>query len=142
MLDNPRSIITERVRDPSKRGILPSVPPTPEPIDLGFSVADAESPRLELAGQTLTARFEDWKDQPVVAVFENVIGVRWQEADHYYGPDDRYDSCFVITDSPWLAEHEQQGMTFGAVAFRHLKLNFNAAGILEVLCTTVRRERE
>ena len=109
--------------------------PRPESIDLGFVVADAESPRLELEGQVLTLRFVDWTDHEVVAVFENAIAVRWQEAEHFFGPEDRYDSCSEILDSPWLAEHERQGMTFGDLNFRHLKMNFNAAGVLEVLCT-------
>jgi hypothetical protein len=110
---------------------------TPRSVDLGFSVADAEYPHFELDQQTLTLHFRDWTERTVVAVFDNTIAVRWQEAEHYFGPDDRYDSCFEIVDSPWLAEHERQHATYGGLDFRHLKLNFNAAGILEVLCTTV-----
>lgn len=114
---------------------------TTEPIDLGFSVADAESPDLNLSGQTLTVRFVDWTESPIVFVCRNVIAVRWQEADTYIDEADRYDATRVVANSAWLAEHDRLGCLFGDDPFVHLKLNFNAAGILEILCTTTFTER-
>jgi len=68
-------------------------------------------------------------------VCRDAIAVRWQEADRYIDANDRYDGTFVVRNSEWLAEHDRQRMLFGKEPFQHLKLNFNAAGILEVLCT-------
>ena len=110
----------------------------PEPIFLGFSVADGEAPELSLVGQVLTARFVDAHGQRIVVTFEDALAVRWQEADHYYGPGEQYDGCNVIGDSPWLAEHTRQSLTWAGTEFRHLKLNFNGAGVLEVICSIVR----
>jgi len=107
-------------------------------INPGFSVADGESPKLELDGQTLTLRFVDWQECAVTVRFADAVAVRWQEAEHYYEGDDPYDGCSLVEDSPWVAEHVRQGCTFGEAEFRHIKLNFNAAGILEVLCTDLR----
>jgi hypothetical protein len=110
----------------------------PEPIFLGFSVADANAPELSLFGQVLTARFSDAHGQRIVVIFEDALAVRWQEADHSYGPDEQYDGCNMILSSSWLAEHARQSLTWDGTEFRHLKLNFNGAGALEVICSTVR----
>lgn len=107
------------------------------PIDVGFVVADAEAPRLELRDQSLTLSFVDWKDNDVRAKFSDVIGVRWQEADGHLLPGERDDSVYLIEDSTWLSEHDRQAVTWTDSGHRHLRLNFNAAGVLEVLCTTV-----
>lgn len=106
-------------------------------MDLGFSIADAERPSLQLDGQKLTIRFSDWRDQPVGVTFDDTIGVRWQEAEYFYSSDERFDSAHLIEHSAWLREHERQAMAWADSGHRHLKLNFNAAGILEVLCTNV-----
>jgi hypothetical protein len=112
-----------------------------EAIGLGFVVADATSPSLNLDGQVLTVRFLDWQEQTITLVCYDVIALRWQEADRYIDENDRFDSTFVVQHSEWLAEHKRQGILFGAGQFQHLKLNFNAAGILEVLCTRTQVER-
>lgn len=111
---------------------------TSEVVQLGFSVADAKSPELHLVRQKLTVRFKDWQEHRVTLAFSDVIAVRWQEADHYVDDGDQYDSTVVVHDSAWLAEHERQAVTWENSQHQHLKLNFNAAGILEVLCTGVR----
>ena len=106
-----------------------------EPIALGFSVADASSPRLNLADQVLTVTFTDWREQSITLVCQDTVAVRWQEAERQVD-NERDDDTFVVSNSTWLAEHESRGLLWGAKPFRHLKLNFNAAGTLEVLCTT------
>ena len=113
-----------------------------EPIDLGFSVAGASSPELNLSGQKLAVTFTDWTARRITLVCRDVVAVRWQEAEQYIDDDDRYDASRIVVDSEWLAEHDRLGALFGDVPFLHLKLNFNAAGILEVLCTTISSERE
>jgi hypothetical protein len=108
-----------------------------EIISLGFTVADAQAPSLHLAEQRLLVSFVDWKDTRVEADFADVIALRWQEAEYLIDDLERYDSVHLVHDSLWLAEHERQQMTWANSNHRHLKLNFNAAGILEVLCTDV-----
>lgn len=105
------------------------------PADLGFSVADASSPVVHLHGQTLTVEFLEWTDRKVILTCADVIAVRWQEAEWSVDGADRYDNTCLVADSEWLNEHDRQGILFGSKPFRHLKLNFNAAGVLEVLCT-------
>ena len=105
------------------------------PIDLGFSVADASSPAVQFDGQALTVKFSEWTERTVTLKCFDVIGVRWQEAEWSVDEADRYDSTCLVENSEWLNEHHRQGVLFGDKPFRHLKLNFNAAGVLEVLCT-------
>ncbi len=108
-----------------------------EIINLGFAVADAEGPTLHFSQQHLELTFVDWKDNEVRVEFADVIAVRWQEAEYYIDDRERFDSVHLVHDSAWLAEHDRQNMTWEGSNHRHLKLNFNAAGILEVLCTDV-----
>lgn len=107
-----------------------------EIINLGFTVADAQAPSLQLADQRLLLSFVDWKDAHVEVVFNDVIALRWQEAEYVIDDEERFDSVHVVHDSLWLSEHERQHMTWPDSNHRHLKMNFNAAGILEILCTT------
>jgi len=111
-----------------------------EIVNLGFTVADAESPRLQLEGQVLILGFMDWKEEQVTVRFSDVIAVRWQEAEYVIDEGERFDSTHVVHESAWLGDHERQNVTWGGAQHRHLKLNFNAAGILEVLCTEVHVE--
>jgi hypothetical protein len=111
-----------------------------EITNLGFTVADAESPCLRLEGQALVVDFKDWKEQRVTVRFSDVIAFRWQEAEYFIDEHERFDSTHVVHESAWLAEHERQNVTWQGSEHRHLKLNFNAAGILEILCTDVRVE--
>lgn len=109
-----------------------------EVINLGFVVADAEAPKLTMDEHQLTVKFLDWADRHVKVLFTDCIALRWQEAERFLDDADRYDSTVLVHDSEWLQEHDRQGHTqMEGRQFRHLKLNFNAAGQLEVLCTSV-----
>ena len=91
-----------------------------------------------MESQQLTVEFLDWRDKRVAVAFADCIALRWQEAEQFLDDADRYDATVVVHDSEWLQEHDRQGHTqMGGREFRHLKLNFNAAGQLEVLCTAV-----
>ena len=107
-----------------------------EAVSLGFSTADASSPAIHLGGQTLEVRFVDWQDRPVALTCRDVFGVRWQEAEHYLGQSERFDGTYRVVGSAWIAEHEGQGLIPKGLEVIHLKLNFNASGILEVLCAS------
>lgn len=114
-----------------------------EVINLGFVVADGEAPKLTLGKQQLTMEFLDWRDSRVTVHFADCLALRWQEAERFVDEADPYDSTVLIHDSEWLREHERQGHThMGGRQFRHLKLNFNAAGQLDVLCTSLDVESE
>jgi hypothetical protein len=107
-----------------------------ELISLGFDIADGEQIELNYASSELTLRFVDWHDAPVVAVFRDTVAFKWQRAEHVAG-DERFDSGHIIHDSEWLAEHVRQREA--TEEHQHLKLNFNAAGVLEVICVGVDR---
>ncbi len=106
-----------------------------EPIELGFSVADAERPTASYDGEELELRFHDWAARPHVVTFVATIAFRWQDADAV-GAGEAFDGSNLIVDSPWLAEHAAQELT--TPKHRHLKLNFNTGGCLEVICANVR----
>ena len=102
-----------------------------ELISLGFDIADGEQIELIYADSELTLRFVDWHDKPIVAVFRDTVAFKWQRAEHV-ADDERFDSSHIIHNSDWLAEHLRQREA--TEEHQHLKLNFNAAGVLEVLC--------
>jgi hypothetical protein len=107
-----------------------------KPINLGFVIADAEDVRLAYDGQRLVASFTDWQEQPCRVTFHETVAFRWQRAEHV-GPGEAFDAANVIDGSPWLDDHRRQAEATDE--HRHLKLNFNAAGCLEVICTDVRQ---
>ncbi|MDA0137630.1 hypothetical protein [Solirubrobacter deserti] len=109
---------------------------TGRPVDLGFSIADAEEVELAHDGDDLTVSFTDWADRRRSVTFTDTVALRWQRADDV-APGEAYDGANEIADSPWLERHRQAGEATGE--HRHLKLNFNAAGCLEVLCSAVAR---
>jgi hypothetical protein len=113
------------------------MPERTDAIDLGFSVADADRPSLSLDGRALTLRFVDWQERPVVVEFDDTIAVRWQSAEYLIDENERFDSAHLVHGSAWLAAHERELEL--EPGHRHVKLNFNALGVLEVICTAIRR---
>jgi hypothetical protein len=108
-----------------------------EPISLGFSIADAEDVDLSYDGDVLQLRFTDWHGRRLALTFEDAVAFRWQRAEDVQ-PGEVYDGSNIDRDSAWLAGHRRQQEAAGD--HRHLILNFNAAGRLEVLCTRVSHE--
>jgi hypothetical protein len=105
-----------------------------EPVSLGFVIADGERVELAYDGDDLRLRFLDWREDQVAVSFRSTIAFRWQGAEEV-APDERFDAAHVIHESEWLAENVRQNEA--TPAHRHLKLNFNAAGCLEVICESV-----
>ncbi len=102
---------------------------TARPYDLGFSTADAEDVRLDFDGADLQLRFVDWRERPVIHRFHDVLAYRWGlDID----PDLRDDQVYEIVDSPWL-EREAELAEEPRESYLHLKLAFNAQGVLDVL---------
>jgi hypothetical protein len=103
-------------------------------IDLGFSIADGEDVELVYSGHDLVLTFTDWREKRRRVVFSDTVAMRWQRADDTR-PGETYDGANLVVDSPWLNQHRQQFEA--SIEHRHLKLNFNAAGCLEAICTKV-----
>jgi len=110
-------------------------------IDPGFSTADAESVSLLLKKRTGILEFIDWREHPVRVTLENVVALKWQEADSS-GPEDRDDLPYEIVNSGWLKEHLVQHVVEEKEEHKHYKFCFNAAGVLEVICSGIRIESE
>jgi hypothetical protein len=77
--------------------------------------------------------FVDAGNRLVSARFHDAAAVSWQVVGQY-GAGERDDRCYEIIGSRWLAEHQDE---WAMPELRHLKLNFNLAGVLEVVCTAV-----
>ena len=108
-----------------------------EIVDLGFSVADAEDITFKHDGADLVLEFNDWQENHISIKCENTLGFRYQAAEYEISDSERYDSCHIVHDSDWVKEHLKQGEAWENEAWYHYKLNFNAAGIIEVLCSNL-----
>ncbi|OMH26650.1 hypothetical protein [Motiliproteus sp. MSK22-1] len=106
-----------------------------EIIDLGFSVADAEDITFKFDGADLVLEFNDWKEKHVTIRCENTLGFKFQNAEYELSGSERFDSCHIVHDSEWLEEHLKQGEAWESEKWLHYKLNFNAAGVVEILCS-------
>jgi len=104
-----------------------------EPFNPGFSTADAQYPSLELRAGELHLRFIDWREQPIHAVFDDVVAFQWGEAQG--ATELRNDESYVVTNSPWLNQYQREELA--TAAHRHFKLCFNEVGVLEVLALGV-----
>ena len=111
---------------------------TAEIVDLGFSVADAEEPKIEYEEASLLLSFTDWKEERMKVRFHDVSAFRWQEAEYYVDQEnERFDSCHIISNSNWLKTHEKQSELVAPSGSKHYKLNFNASGVFEIICTRI-----
>jgi len=102
----------------------------------GFSVADAEQPRLSFDANMLTVIFREWTEDQIELQFPACYAVRWQ-AVIKLKPEERGDEVLEITGSKWLADHRNYEAIAPQEPIRHFKLNFNAWGQLEVLAEDI-----
>jgi hypothetical protein len=116
--------------------------PVAQIVDLGFSVADGENIKVSYENQALRVSFVDWQEKPITFLCHDTVAFRWQEAEYILSDKERDDSPYKIIDSAWLRLHEEQSMTWEGPTFHHYKLNFNAAGILEMICSRIERIAE
>lgn len=93
--------------------------------------ADAEHPRFIFDLGRVVLDFVDGQENPVKVVFDDVVAVRWQDAEST-GPQDRDDCAYEILDSEWLGLHLTQKAADSD--HRHLRLCFNACGVFDVIC--------
>jgi hypothetical protein len=102
-----------------------------EPYDLGVSIADAEAVMLAYDGSDLSLNFADWQELPRAVRFTDAVAFKWQRAEEVRSGE-RFDGAHTVNGSAWLAFYRRQDEA--TADHRHLKLNFNAAGTLEVIC--------
>jgi hypothetical protein len=69
------------------------------PLDLGFSIADAEDVRFAYDGDELLLTFTDWRERRLSVAFRETVAMRWQRAEDV-GADEAYDGPNVVPDSP------------------------------------------
>jgi hypothetical protein len=98
----------------------------------GFSTADAERIRLQYDGGDVTIDFVDWREAPVRVVFREAIGFRWADEQEWVDGV-RDDVTYTVHGSAWL-ESLTRLCAVDPTAFQHLRLCFNACGVLDVLC--------
>lgn len=110
-----------------------------EIIDLGFSIADAEDIAFKFDGSDLVLEFKGWKEEQISIKCENTLGFKYQVAEYEIDESERFDSCHIVNESDWVKEHLKQGETWENENWIHYKLNFNAAGVVEVLCSKLAR---
>jgi hypothetical protein len=100
-----------------------------------FSTADAECPAFVYERGELRATFRDWREQTVRLLFHDVVGVSWDDGDAAVALCHRDDASYVVVDSEWLQRHRAVGTLTPSGEYRHFKLCFNAAGVLQVLAS-------
>ncbi len=113
-----------------------------EIIEPGFSVADAERPELKSVDSGLQVTFKDWREQLVSIIFVDALSYRWDQIDWNFLENERFDSSHVIHNSTWLKTHFDQHAISEKEDFRHYRLNFNAAGTLQVIAKSIRNTAE
>ncbi|MEO8672198.1 MAG: hypothetical protein ABI411_12850, partial [Tahibacter sp.] len=104
-------------------------------LEAGFSIADTSYPCLVASEGTLSASFSSSSGQPVMVDFSGVAAFHWHEqsADRLL-VGERYDGVCEIFNSAWLSQHSPGSTAHSVPALRHIRLNFNECGCLEVLC--------
>ena len=105
-----------------------------EPIDLGIHIADAEAISLAYDASDLALTFTDWRDERRTVKFADAVAFKWQRAEDTQSGE-QWDGTNVADASDWLAQHRDQREA--GPDHRHFKFNFNAAGLLEVVCVGV-----
>jgi hypothetical protein len=111
------------------------------PLTPGFSTADTSYPELASGEGTLHVRFDSSAGEPVRVGFVDVAAFSWREAgDDPLLPGERWDGTSELFDSPLLHAHSPgRTMHSSRGPLRHLRLNFNDCGSLDVLCTAFAR---
>ncbi|HKR63427.1 MAG TPA: hypothetical protein VJZ00_06815 [Thermoanaerobaculia bacterium] len=100
-------------------------------VDFGFSTADADQIELKFESAALTLRFLDWREQPIVKTFQDVLAFKWDSVFDESAPRD--DQSFEVVDSPWLSREVERREIEDPSQYCHYKLCFNELGVLDVL---------
>ena len=105
-----------------------------EKLHPGFSTADAGYPQVQAGAGLLIATFPNSSGQAITVRFDGVAAYRWQECMEGLAPGEPWDGTCELHESSWLAEHPPGSTMYAVEGLRHIRLNFNAWGRLDVLC--------
>jgi hypothetical protein len=108
-----------------------------ERLEMPFSTADAENPRIHLEHGRVRVAYRNWQKKPVVLLFHDVIAVSWDDGNAALSEDHRDDCGYIVRESPWLARHREAETIMPSEERWHFKLAFNAIGVLQVLASTL-----
>ena len=105
---------------------MPSSPlaiqmPIAEPIDPGFSTADADHPSMSYVEGTLQLRFVDWRERPVLVTFRDVCRFEWSDEPEDYFEGEPYDGTCIVKKPGWIPHADAKDC-------QHYRLNFNGCG--------------
>lgn len=99
-------------------------------IDIGVSLADAESVQLLYRFGDLVVRYTDWQENEQEKKFHDVLAFRWQEFDN---DAPRNDTSYEVVNSSWLAA-QARAHEVDPTYYIHVRACFNENGVLDVLC--------
>ncbi|RBP47545.1 hypothetical protein DES53_101342 [Roseimicrobium gellanilyticum] len=111
---------------------------TAELIEPGFTVADANRPDLTTTEGNLRIHFTQWNDEPTQVLFVDAIAHRWGEI-NWDGEleGEHFDGTHIIHQSKWMQSLFDCRECAPEAGYKHYRLNFNAAGSLEVIAREV-----
>lgn len=112
------------------------VMPTYEIIDLGFSTADGEQLELRFVGGDIQFSFVDWRELPVRFTAIDVRAFSWLE--EFDVPSIRNDVTYEVSESNLIQKYCDWNVISTKDGYRHFKLCFNAAGVFDVVCKTIK----
>jgi hypothetical protein len=107
------------------------------PLSEPFTTADAEAPHLAYEQGTLYVRFRDWREREITLTFRHVAAFRWDDGDAAFSEAHRDDSAYIVDGSEWILRHVEVGTIESPQGHRHYKLCFNAAGVLQILASSI-----
>lgn len=96
-----------------------------------FSTADAESVEAHFVDGSLEVGFTDWRERRVRLAFPDAVAFRWDPLAGEGAPRD--DESYEVIDSPWIEMLIAANQIGSAEGYRHFKLCFNAASVLDVI---------
>jgi hypothetical protein len=108
-----------------------------EPLNMSFSTADAEYPRIKLEDGCARVAYRNWQEKSVVLLFHDVVAISWDEGEAALCAEHRDDCGYIVHDSPWLARHRAAETITLTEDRQHFKLAFNAVGVLQVLASAL-----
>ncbi|MGY8768213.1 MAG: hypothetical protein ACKVH8_07265 [Pirellulales bacterium] len=107
------------------------------PADIDINPADAEDVRLQFESGDLVLSYLDWKDVPHAWRFQCTLAFKWDDELDF--SEIRDDSCYEVQESSWLSRQAKLSAVEPA-NYTHYKLCFNACGVLDVICESVKVE--
>jgi hypothetical protein len=111
-------------------------------VNLGFSVADGGGLQTTFKNGILSGAFTDWQERRVEFICHDTVAYRWQLADYTLSKEERFDSVHEVTESEWIDAHRDQGYLDSKKEYHHYKMNFNAEGVFEVVCSRIENKNE